>query len=131
VLYRRICLLRTRGHSLEAARLQSTELSRAVTAVRQSAGSAADCDAKSSALFSLEEERITNANVLAEILLPLLREFAPAEVPRAAAARSSPSPVSAAEPKPVARTPTTPLGIADFIDEMLQQERAASRPTAP
>src|SRR5882757_4133164 len=102
-----------RGHSLEAARLQSTELSRAVTAVRESAGSAADCDAKLSALFSLEEERITNANVLAEILVPLLREFGPAETPRAVARQSSPAPPSAAGPKPASRTPAAPPGIAD------------------
>lgn len=122
MIYRRICVLRARGHSVEAARLQSTELSRAVSTLRQSLAGDPEIETKLGALFALEEERVANATVLAEILLPLLRESAAPSAPRAAATappsadrrRSSRPPAAAAAP-----------GIADFIDEMIQQERAA------
>jgi len=120
ILCRRICLLRLRGQREEAASLEATELARTVEAIRRSPGIATDCDQKLEALFAREEERVATASVVAEILLPLLDDSRPAAkdvrpVRSSRAERTLPRVASA-----------TPLGIADFIDEMIQQERAAS-----
>lgn len=134
MIYRRICVLRARGLSVEAARLQSTELSRAVRALRQSLTGDADGEAQLRALFAREEERVANASVLAEILLPMLRESATASAPRALATAPS---LAAAPPSADRRRSSRPPaaatapGIADFIDEMIQQERAAPGTSAP
>ncbi len=129
-LYRRVCLLRSRGHSVEAARLQSTELSKTIGALRQAANGAAGCEARLKAVFAREEDRVADASVLAEILLPQLRDALAAagaprgrteELPqRAPAARLAPRTVAAAAP-----------GIADFIDEMIAQERTVPSAAAP
>ncbi len=122
-LYRRICVLRVRGLSVEAARLESTELADAISRIRDSEPDDAECDARMCALFAREADRVADASVLAEILLPLLRDFAPPEVARASFARFSRPVVS--DPV-VSRRPPAPVpapGIADFIDEMIQQER--------
>lgn len=129
-LYRRICLLRSRGLSIEAARLQSTELSRAVGALREASGDGSACEARLNTLFAREEERVANASVLAELLVPMLRDTvvtaAAPRTPSGALPRRAP-PMRAASPS----TPTAAPGIADFIDEMIQQERAEPTASAP
>ena len=130
IVYRRICLLRLRGQSLEAARLQSTELSRAIGALREALGNSAECEAKLSAVFAREDDRIADASVLAEVLLPLLRESPPAIGHFApASATSSRSTASVSPSRPRAKPATAP-GIADFIDEMIQLEGAPPRASA-
>jgi hypothetical protein len=122
-IYRRICLLRLRGQSLEASRLQSTELSRAISSLRETVGSASECDSRLEGLFAREEERVTNASVLAEVLLPLLRDSVSAVVarpPLAGRARSTSAAGSSSRAQPASAP-----GIADFIDEMIQLERPA------
>ncbi len=107
--------------------MQSTELSRALAALRAIPEAAADSDARLRALFAAEEERVLNARVLAELLVPLLSEhlggLRPPAPRRATVASPAPA-AAAAEPAVPAGSGPTP-GIADFIDEMLAQDRAA------
>jgi hypothetical protein len=113
-LYRRVCLLRARGLGAEADHLAATDLARALTALRPAGRPAGDPELR--ALFAREEDRVADATVLAEILLPLLRE-------PAAAGASAPAPAAlpARAPRPAASAAAP--GIADFIDEMISLER--------
>lgn len=80
-------------------------------------------------IVSQEEKRVSDAVVIAELLLPKL-----SSVLRGRAAASPPSfapppaaaPLPAAENVPMART--SPLGVADLIQGMLDQDRKAPRP---
>jgi hypothetical protein len=122
--------LRTAGKIEEAGLLESTGLPPVVKTLRDSTTVS---DAQLEVLFAAEEERVSTARLLAEILLPMLTEaIAAASVNPSASASSAAlrtPPVvtsSASVEKPVAAAAsagTTP-GIADFIDEMLSQERA-------
>lgn len=134
-LYRRICVLGATGKIGEANALRVQELEPALKALRESSAVA---DAQLEAIFATEEERVATAQTLAEILLPLLSEkfsasaasaataYQPA--PRAPAADYGPSPADAAATSSIdsvrdrAASPLLP-GIADFIDEMLTQDR--------
>ncbi|MCX6955255.1 MAG: hypothetical protein NTV51_24135, partial [Verrucomicrobia bacterium] len=120
---RRICLLRSTGRSLDAARLQSTELSRLLTAMP----SAPETDHRLHVLFAEEERRIADAHALAEILVPLIVEQLRALLPHSttpALATGHFATEPAATPRPVR---TEAPGIADFIDDMIAQERPAPR----
>jgi hypothetical protein len=113
--------LRANGHNVEAARLQSAELTRTLDAARGATGTHAEVESRLHALFAVEEERVLNATVIAELLVPMLaaRLCLAAPVPAPLVAAAAP-----AAAKPVrAGTPT----IADFIDDMLDQERAPPR----
>ena len=66
-----------------------------------------------------EQERVAEAVAFAEVLVPALSGHC---LPGAGAAKpAAPAPRRAAKPRGTNR------GIADFIDEMLAQERAAKR----
>lgn len=125
-VYRRICLLRLRGLAAEAAQLETTALAAALAAAELAHATPAEFEQRMRALFLAEEERVHNAAILAELLTPLLATAA-APVP-------APTPVAAApaRPVPVARplafnpapTASEPDAIADFIEGMLDQQRA-------
>ncbi|HEY1109973.1 MAG TPA: hypothetical protein VGE76_15090, partial [Opitutaceae bacterium] len=88
-------------------------------------------------LFAIEEERVADASVLAELLLPALRgdisaqaasatpSPAQLEIPVAAAAVPRPPAATTPPPPPAPRKRST--DIATFIDEMLAQEIAPAR----
>ena len=97
--------------------------------LRTSAADRGVCEAKIAALFTCEAERVADAGVLAEILLPLLRDFAPPVLAPASFARLARPVVS--DPVLSRRPPVPAPGIADFIDEMIQQDRAAPGPARP
>lgn len=130
-VYRRVCVLRFAGKTDEAEKLEATSLTQAVGTLRDSS---TVTPAQLDALFAAEEERVADARALAEILLPMLLEssFAlpvaasrPVTSPIASAARPSPSPAEAtSDEKPLPDNSGTLPGIADFIDEMLSQDRA-------
>jgi hypothetical protein len=136
LLYRRICVLRARGHSAEADRLYSTEFAQALEAGRSSTEADPDRDNRLQVLLAAEEERVAAAEALAALLAPLLveqlRGLLPAGAPDLSPARSG-------EPNPFTETPVaalvrpapgTPPAIADLIEGMLAQERAAARTPA-
>jgi hypothetical protein len=128
VLYRRICLLRVCGHGADAAPIES-EVSKTVAAIRELPEGKGNYDEKLRALFAVEEDRVASASVLAEILLPMLRELADAETRRFAHA-SLAHPARASDTRQQRGSVVAP-GIADFIDEMLQQERVSSGAAPP
>ncbi|HEX2853791.1 MAG TPA: hypothetical protein VHO24_11175 [Opitutaceae bacterium] len=130
MLYRRVCILGAAGKIGEANTLRVQELEPAIRALRESSTVAED---QIEAMFTAEEERVATAQTLAEILLPLLSEkFSAASLYRPAAAMPAPDSHSSIEagaiPRGESRADRTasPLlpGIADFIDEMLTQDRS-------
>jgi hypothetical protein len=121
-LYRRIGLLRATGQAEAAALLETTEFSAAMESIRAHG----DADAIAP-LLAAEEARIADAMVLAEVLAPLLAS-------RLAASQGTTPLAVSSRTKPLRREPTVPGGaassptVADFIDGMLAQDRADSRP---
>jgi hypothetical protein len=130
-LYRRVCVLRISGKTAEAELLQTEQLPAAIEKVRESRSVTDD---ELLALFASEEERVETANALAEILLPVLtakidavtalRRNFPA--PASPSTETSPSYAPAQPPEPSRTSAPMLPGIADFIDEMLVQDRAPS-----
>ena len=130
-IYRRICLLRATGKSDEASALEQNEFADALAAAR----TAPEATQKEIRILAEESERIASANVLAELLAPLLANklqsavIAPADAATAVSIRK-PDAVLAAPPRRArVSSPESPEsaagvpGIADMIDGMLSQER--------
>jgi hypothetical protein len=116
-VYRRVCFLRSEGRAVEAKRLQETELAAARAEVVGAEGP--EAEAKMKVFFAQEEERVAGAIAFSELLLPELEERIAALKPEIVA------PPSLSRP-PLTRAPGFEHGIADFIDEMLAQERAGA-----
>jgi hypothetical protein len=139
VLYRRICVLEATGKQNEADTLRAQQLVPAIEALR---GTPAVGEDQLEAMFAAEEERVATAHTLAEILLPLLTEkisasaataYRPAsQSPNADYASLPTNPAAAPSIDSVRDRAASPLlpGIADFIDEMLMQDRPASNASA-
>jgi hypothetical protein len=111
-LCRQICLCRTRGQIAQANRLE---------AVLHNQVSADFSENALQEIFIIEQKRVIDALMLAEVLGPLLTEhLAVATAPDAARA---PAPPARSPHRHAATDP--PLGIADLIEGMLAQERTA------
>ncbi len=115
-------MLEERGEDSAADALRGGELATALAALRAEALEPPEAVQLCFDYILVEErERVANAAVLAELLAPMLGTRAPAGIA---------APAVHATPMPAADTPTTPperprpVNIADFIDEMLAQERA-------
>ena len=124
---RRVCLLRERGQNEVAERLRAGELMTVLAAIRTPGDSDAGITERLNAIFAAEAERVANAAVLAEILVPMLTEqLRPLGVAPVASSTSVPAPVVS---PPVAKPPQPrPASIADFIDDMIAQEKPPDRP---
>lgn len=135
---RRICVLRERGESMEAARLETDELAELLAALRAGGETDDAIQQRLTTLFAIEEERVADAAVLAELLLPALRGHA--TTPDAASGASEPARPDIAGEKNASSRPsaaTAPAAppeprkrstdIATFIDEMLAQESTPAR----
>lgn len=123
-IYRRICILRLRGQTVDSAHLESIALTAALAAAEVAHASPAEFEQRMRALFQAEEERVHSAAVLAELLVPLIAErLGPAVAPARRA------PVPAARPPAMSPAPTAsePAAIADLIEGMLDQQRTAPR----
>ncbi len=121
-LMRRICLLREQDDAGRASALQATELADAVREWRAAHGAEALSDDELRRLFAAEEQRVAEAVVLAELLIPQLVGGRP-PVP------AKPVPASPAPARP--RTPAASSGspaIPDLLDAMLAAERTGRRP---
>jgi hypothetical protein len=84
------------------------------------------------AMFATEAERVANAAVLAEILVPMIAEQLrpPISSGLAAPGVSQPTvPATPLAPVPLAPRPAAPrpASIADFIDDMIAQESPPDR----
>ena len=121
-LIRRICLLREQGEVARAEQLQAGELAEALTALREADGPEACSAVAVAQVFAREEERIADAQVLAELLAPRLGAARPAT--------TAPLPAAAPPPSPPGRAPGVPaesLSIPDLLDAMLAAERTSPR----
>ena len=120
---RRVCVLRERGRAEEAERLRANELMPMVLAVRMPTDTDASVTERLNSIFAIEAERVANASVLAELLVPILAEklqpSATSSAPNVSAAAPLVTPASNAAKPPAPR----PASIADFIDEMIAQEK--------
>ena len=116
---RRVCVLRERGQHDEAERLRAGTLSEIVAAARTPTDTDASLADRLEATFAAEVERVANAAVLAELLVPLLSEQL-----RPLASSQSSSPVAVTDLTRAAKSPAprATASIADFIDEMIAQE---------
>jgi hypothetical protein len=124
---RRVCLLRERGQNEEAERIRAGELMPLVAAVRSPGDSEAATTDRLNALFAIEAERVANAAVLAEILLPMIAEQVRSPASTAPTPPEIPIPV-VLTPAPARPKQPRPASIADFIDDMIAQENPPDRP---
>lgn len=116
-IYRRICFLRSEGMAGEAQAVQETEFAEASARARKLFSSESEAESLLREMMAEEEGRVAEAIAFAEVLVPMLARrlgvHPPAPHPRAA--------------PPAPRTgPAQARGIADFIDEMLAQDRLGS-----
>jgi hypothetical protein len=121
-VHRRLCFLRSEGREAEAREVEGSELAAAVAEARRVSGSDAEADALLSELFTEGEERVADAVAFAEVLLPMLAQ----EMRPAAPALAHPA-QGHRQRKPSALRPGGDLEIADFIDEMLAQDKTGNR----
>jgi hypothetical protein len=120
-IYRRMCFLRLEGLSEEAHVVEETEFAAAAAKAREAAGSESEADTMMKTLLAEAEQRVAEAIAFAEVLVPMLTKRLAAVLPSQGAA-----------PAGAPRRPVSPglgegRGIADFIDDMLAQERAGPR----
>lgn len=120
-LMRRICLLREQGDAVRASALQTNELAEAVRELRAAHGAEALSDDELRRLFAVEEQRVAEAVVLAELLIPQLVGGRPPAPAKPVAAPPAP-----ARPRAPA-SPGSPA-IPDLLDAMLAAERPGRRP---
>ena len=125
-------MLRATGETIAADQLESGDFARASAAV--SAARARDDDTWEACLAA-ERKRIDDAQLLAELLVPLLAERLTDSLSTRfpVPGETGPSPAAAARKAKASRdrtTPSAPLEIADFIEGMLAQERAEVRDRA-
>ena len=126
-------MLRERGHNEEAERLRAGELMAMLATVRAPDESDATVTERLNALFAVEAERVANAAVLAEILVPMISEQLRPAISTGVAAPGVPQPgvpVAPLTSVTVAPRPAAPrpASIADFIDDMIAQESPPDRP---
>jgi hypothetical protein len=115
-----MCFLRSEGLVLEAQVIEQTEFADAAAKARGACESESDADSILKALLADEEGRVADAIAFAEVLVPMLAKRLSALVP---APRVSAASITAREKKP---GHDENRGIADFIDDMLAQERTGT-----
>jgi len=108
-LCRQICLCRARGQTAEASRLEAALRDQTATD-----------EPTLQQIFSVEQRRVIDALILAELLGPMLVERLTLA---AGSERIALTPVAGSPARPAARG-TTP-DIADLIEGMIEQERSA------
>jgi hypothetical protein len=120
-VYRRVCVLRTQGSADEAQFIEQNEFSRLVDKARGACKDPAEADSILVTLLRQEESRVADAVAFAEVLGPLLARHLSHLAPAARATAASPQ---APRPRQAGRDDNR--GIADFIDDMLAQERTGT-----
>jgi hypothetical protein len=121
-IYRRVCVLRATGRPAEALDLEIDEFAKALASARAASGGDEETEA---AVLAQENERVTNAAVLAELVAPLLAERLHAQMPAPAVSASvTPARKKSSSPAPAKTPPLTPPSIADLLDGMLAQSPA-------
>jgi hypothetical protein len=121
--------LRERGQHDEAEQLRAGALPALIAALRRPEDSDSSVAERLDGIFALEAERVANATVLAELLLPMISEqlrTAPLSQAQSPLPSAAALPESARLVKP-APSPRVAASIADFIDEMIAQESPPDR----
>jgi hypothetical protein len=116
-----MCFLRFEGLPDEAQVIEETEFAEATAKARAAAESPTDADSMLKTLLTQEEARVAEAIAFAEVLVPMLAKRLSALLP--AARTPSATSFPAREKKP---GHDEKRGIADFIDDMLAQERTGT-----
>jgi hypothetical protein len=128
-IYRRVCVLRAQGRGGDAAQLYAGKFSEALDVIEQFAGAGPDTEARLQSLLAAEDERVASASVVAELVTPLiadrLREIFPGTSSPSAPRNESVEKPAASSP--ASQAPGSAPSIADLIEGMLAQERAAPR----
>lgn len=118
-VYRRICLLRLEGRDADARRIMESEFAEAEMAAKSACSGDPDADTSLKSFLASEGERVAQAVAFAEVLVP--------ELSRRLSERAGVRPTAAVPaPKPRVASRGDVLPVADFIEEMLAQERAAA-----
>ncbi len=120
-VHRRVCFLRLEGRETEAREIEGRELGPAVIEARKTSESESEADAVLRALTSEDEERVADAIAFAEVLVPMLSERLSLQSPP-----SGPPTKGPRQNRPIAGDLGGSRGIADFIDEMLAQQRTGT-----
>ena len=124
-MVRQICLLREQGDAVQAAQLQENDLAAAVRDLRLAQGAAALPEAELQAMFATEEQRVADAVILSELLLPRLVGKGPA---LSGPAHSGTRRAGQESPVVAAKAPAAgPPAIPDLLDAMLAAERTGRR----
>lgn len=116
-VFRRICFLRFEGLAGEAQSIEENEFAEATARALGASGSGPEAESILRTVLTEERERVSQAIAFAEVLVPLLAKRL-AGLPGDAAALAEPAPR-----REKARAFDPDRGIADFIDDMLAQER--------
>jgi hypothetical protein len=122
--------LRERGQTDEAEQLRASSLPQLLDAVRTPSDTDATIAERLESVFSVEIDRVANAAVLAELLVPVLSEKLRVASPSSIATQSvaaAPDLAAASVPKPAPARAST-ISIPDFIDDMIKQESPPERP---
>jgi hypothetical protein len=107
---------------LDARQVEEHEFADALAEARKASESDAEADSLLEALLTEGEERVADAVAFAEVLLPMLTEQLRPAFPAAARRADHPR-----QRTPSTEKPGEVREIADFIDDMLAQDRAGSR----
>ena len=113
--------MRSEGMTAEAQVIEATEFAEAAARARLTSSSQEEADSLLKALLAEEAARVLEAIAFAEVLVPMLAKRLSALGP--AARVSAAAPAASREKRP---SVDENRGIADFIDDMLAQERAGS-----
>lgn len=121
--YRQVCLLRARGLRIEAEQLSESTLASALEAAEQeeSGASPDDFHLRRDAIYRIEDERVTQAALMAGLLADFLRDS-----PSAPSSRTAPQPPAARSSAPPVRPVPADSEediITGFIDGMLDHQQ--------
>jgi hypothetical protein len=122
-IYRRICFLRFEGRGAEATQIELTELKEAVDAARRESPSGPEADSILKRLLEEEGERVADAVAFAEAIMPYLPDHLAAARPAVSPSASGAPMLQKAGPRPAG----DPRTVADFIEDMLAQDRPRAR----
>ncbi len=123
-IYRRICFLRFDGQAGEASRLEFSELKEAIDAAKSASTTTDEADAILRRLLDEEGERVSEAVAFAEVLIPMLADRISPAIP----AKSAGTLPLRASHRPRLGPDSAERSIADFIDDMLVQDRQPAHP---
>jgi hypothetical protein len=104
----------------EARRIEDGEFAEAAARARSASASGEEAESLLKTLQAEESERVASAVAFAEVLVPMLAS----KLTHAAAA---PSHAPAPERRKMRAAASDARGIADFIDDMLEQDRSSQR----